>query len=234
MRHRRTLSAEQHARATHLAWLLAFVTTVALVTVLGVVRSAQALTVPTPGATGLAVSPPFEEEEEEEGEGAEASEGEEEASECEGFEGDEEAEEACEEEELEAEELEECGLSSADAIVSVSPRHDTVRLAIRYKAFAPTAVAIEYRLRGGKGSLKLGQSTKRFSRSGLFHDTEKLSEKGMTRVMAAREFIVTLRAVNSPHRCRGLFDQHLTIRHATPSGPVWSDQESSFRFSHRH
>lgn len=154
------------------------------------VQAAQAQTLPAgePG-TVLAAAPPAEEDQPPE---AEKEEGE--------------------------EEIEECTLSSAEASVSANLESDTVRLVVRYRTFSPAAVAIECRLHGGGGSLSLGRSTRRFSRSGVFRETERLSASRMAKVMAAREFTVELRAVNSPGFCRDLFDQRLSARHATGAG----------------
>jgi hypothetical protein len=117
------------------------------------------------------------------------------------------AEEGCVEDEEgyceeEAEEVEECVLEDATAKVAANPGNGTVTLAIRYRSLAPAAVAIDSRLRGGKGSLHLGVSHTRLRRSGTFRDTFVLGEKRMERVLAAREFEVEVQAVNAPRYCR--------------------------------
>ncbi|HEY5941532.1 MAG TPA: hypothetical protein VIT89_01560 [Solirubrobacterales bacterium] len=105
----------------------------------------------------------------------------------------------CEEE---AEETEDCVLEDATAKVAANPGNGTVSLTIRYRSLAPSAVAIDSRLRGGKGNLHLGASRTRFRRSGTFRDTFVLGEKRMERVLAAREFEVEVQAVNAPGYCR--------------------------------
>jgi len=141
-------------------------------------------------------------------------------------EGEEEAEEACEED---ADAPRECVLSSADALVSAKVAAGRLRLDVRYTTFSPAAVAVEYRLRGGKGQLNLGRETKRFGRDGVLHQTDSLSKSQVAKVAAAREFTVELHAVNSPRYCRDLYERHLTVRRHAPGGFVWLDPDSSFR-----
>lgn len=104
----------------------------------------------------------------------------------------------------EAEELaeaEECVIENAAATVAVNPGNSTVRLTIRYKAYKPSAVAVDSRLRGTRGGLHLGASRARFRQAGAFHDSFRLNRKEMARALAAREFSIDLRAVNAPASC---------------------------------
>lgn len=133
-------------------------------------------------------------EEEEDGEDADPSE----PDDCEP---DEEAEEEdCEE--AEEGEGEECLLKDATARVAANPGNNTVRLTIHYKAFSPASVSIKAKLRGSKGSLRLGSSQARFRRAGAFHDSFGLSEQRMDKALAAREFAIDLQALNTPGYCR--------------------------------
>lgn len=106
------------------------------------------------------------------------------------------------EEEHEEAVAEECIVEDATAKVSANPGKDSVDLKIHYRAYAPASVAIDARLRGGKGGVHLGASHTRFRRSGVFRDTFVLGEKRMERVLAAREFEVEVQAVNTPRYCR--------------------------------
>lgn len=219
MRWRHTVAGES-ARAVRLAWLASFLATLALVAILAMAKSAQALTVADPGDAGAlaaTTSPPDLESEE-------GEEGEFEAEECE-----EGEEEACEEEDAGPEAPSECVLGSAQATVFATPAQDKVRLVVRYTAVSPTMVAVDYGLHGSKGSLYLGQSRKRFSRAGVFRQTETLSEAQMAKVTGAKDFTVQLYAVDAPNYCHHYFDRHLTARHAAPSGLIWADPEASFR-----
>jgi cobalamin biosynthesis protein CobT len=168
----------------------------------------------------------IDDEGEEEGEEEEtAEELEEEWAECEELEGGEE-QEACEEEieELEEqEELEECTLSETDSTVVASAATDTLRVAVRYRAYEAGKVGVQYQLHGGKGSLKLDRRTDRFGRHGVFHDVRHLSEAQMTKVLAAHQLTVEMRAAGSPSFCEGLFDERLSVRHSGDSARVWAD-----------
>jgi hypothetical protein len=106
------------------------------------------------------------------------------------------------EEEREEAEAEKCMIEDATAKVSANPGKGSVELTVRYRTYSPAAVAIDARLRGGKGSVHLGASHTRFRRSGTFRDTFVLGEKRMERVLAAREFEVEVQAVNTPRYCR--------------------------------
>ncbi len=204
-----------------LAWLLSFVITIALIVLLGAVRSAEAMTLPAPGspAAGITLAPweeeegEFEEKEEEfEIEGEEEFEGEAEG----------EGEEAEGEGEAGVDAAEGCLLRSAGATVTAVPARNRVRLAVHYTTFYPAIVAFDYRLRGGLGSFKLGADTERFSRRGVLRHTDELNDAQMRKAMAAKEFTVHLHAVNTPRSCQRDFDRHLTRRHGGPSRRVWS------------
>jgi hypothetical protein len=154
--------------------------------------------------------------------GEEADENEEgEGDESEACEADPEEGESCEEAEEAVEEAaaaEECVIEDATATVAASPGNDTVRLTIRYKAFAPAAVAIDARLRGSKGGVRLGKDRARFRRAGVFHDSFGLGKKEMVRALAAREFAIELHAVNTPASCR----MQLTAHRGGSSKLLWS------------
>jgi hypothetical protein len=105
-------------------------------------------------------------------------------------------------EEREEAEAEECAIEDAIARVSANPGNDSVALTIRYEAIAPASVAIDARLHGNKGSIHLGASRTHFRRSGTFRNIFVLGEKRMERVLAAREFEIELKAVDTPRYCR--------------------------------
>ncbi|MGN6815597.1 MAG: hypothetical protein ACTHK3_05870 [Solirubrobacterales bacterium] len=179
-----------------------------LISLFAVAGPARALSVP-----GLPTSAEEAEETEEgevESEEAETEEGEECALDTEEGESCEEAEETVE--------AEECVIEDATATVAADPGNDTVRLTIRYRALKPAAVAIDARLRGGKGGLHLGADHTRFRRAGVFHDSFGLNQKEMARAVAAREFAIELHAVNTPASCR----MHLTAHRGGGRKLLWS------------
>jgi hypothetical protein len=206
--------------AVRFAWWAAFFTTLTLIAVLGVAKSAQALTVPPTGTPGIvaAPAPPADEEFEDEAE----------ASEDEGFEdencGVEEGEE-CEDESGGPEAPEECLLTSAQTTVVVAANHDRVRLQIRYATSTPTAASVAYGLHGSKGSLYLGGERKHLAKQGVLRLSKTLTEAQMVKVMAAKGFTVRLRVPAAPGYCQAFFDYQLDVRRATPSGVSWRPAE---------
>lgn len=223
MRRRHTSEEEQGSPlAIKLAWWAGFLATLVLVFALAQAKSAQALTLPAPAE---AIAGAFDEEAEDEAPEEDENEdgweyGEEE---CEVFGEGEEEEEICEEVESEEGTPPECLLSSAEATVAAIPARDTLRLSIRHTARAPVVVKVGYSLRGGKGSLRLGEDRKRFNRKGTFRATERLSDPQMAKVLAARSFTVELQAVNTPRYCHRYFDQKLTVKRASGGGLTWSE-----------
>lgn len=181
-----------------------------LISVFAVAGPARALSVPP--APPIPAGEEAEETEEGEVEGEEA-----EGEESEACEVDPEEGESCEEAE-EVAESENCVIEDATAALTANPGNGTVRLTIRYRAFAPTAVAIDARLRGTKGGLHLGADRTRFRRAGVFHDSFGLSKKEMVRALAAREFAIELHAVNTPPNCR----MHLTAHRGAGRKLLWS------------
>ena len=220
MRRRPALTASDEGTAARFAWAAAFFVTIALIAILGMARSAQALTLATTTGAGTAalLPPPTDREIEEEVEAGEAEE-ELEVEECEGCEADTESEA--------------CLLSSASATVSASTASNKVRLVVRYTTFVPAVVGVDYWLRGSRGPLTLGKAMKRLEPAGVLRLTESLSDEQMAKVLAARDFTVKLRPVNAPSYCDRRFDKHLTIRRSAPGGLTWSDTESAPRTSVR-
>jgi len=157
---------------------------------------------------------------EEEGESEEAEEDE--------GEGAEEAEE-CEAEAQDSELFppEECLLRTARARVFTYAAHDKVRLVLHYTTLTPAEVTIDYRLKGGKGSLQFDEAKKRFTRHGVFRANETLSDAQMNRVLAAKSFEVQLRVPAAPAFCNRYYSKHLTIKHGGHNNTVWSEPDSS-------
>ncbi|HEV7481986.1 MAG TPA: hypothetical protein VGO13_02680 [Solirubrobacterales bacterium] len=219
MRRRHPAHGGDEAAAIRFAWWAAFLATLSLVAVLGLAKSAQAMTLPGTDATATLVTPapPAGEESEDEAE----------ASEDEGFEDEEceEDEEECEEDFGPGEAPRECLLTSAQTTATATANKDKVRLQIRYTTSTPTTVTVEYGLHGGKGSLFLGSEKKHFGRRGVLRLTKVLTENQMTKAMAAKGFTVQLRVPAAPNYCKSFFDYQLDVRQATPSGLSWRPSE---------
>lgn len=169
---------------------------------LAAAASAHALTLqPTGQAAPFAAFDDDEEADDEleaddEGDEAEADD---EAEACESE--DEEAEERCEEELAEAEEAEECVIEDASASFTAAPGAGKVRLRVHYRAFEPTLVSVDARLRGSNGNLHLGGDRARFHRAGVYNFSFDLGTKQLAKAVAAKEFEVDLHAVGTPADC---------------------------------
>jgi hypothetical protein len=123
---------------------------------------------------------------------------------------------------------EECLLRTARARLFVYSSQSRVRLVIRYTAFSPADVYVDYRLSGGKGPLKLGTAHQRFAKSGLLRVNERLSDGEMDKVRAAKRFTVLMNVPQAPHYCRRYGTRHLTIRRTVHSQVVWFQSDSIF------
>lgn len=210
----------QQRRAARMAWLFAFLLTLALVAGLGLARSSNAATAP---AKAPVDSPSFEAEEEEcaadepecdEGEECEWDE------ECEAEDGDE------------GEAPAECLLTSAQPQVTVSGAQQRLRLSVRYTVEAPVEVAVSLRASGGRGGLTIATEKHRLNHSGSFQDTTGLSASETERALAADEFTIRLRAIGAPWSCHRYDFRHLTVKHQGRGGAVFSESRADLRAGH--
>jgi hypothetical protein len=177
---------------------------------LAAAASAHAVGLPAPAASLLAhpqaaESDDAEADDSEAADEAEAADDEETADdeECEAGEG-----ELCESEDLEAEEAEECLLEDASASFTAAPGARQVRLRVHYRAFEPAEVVVDARLRGTKGTLRLGTDRARFHRAGVYRYSFDLDSKQAAKAVAAKDLEVGLYAVGDPADC----EMHLVTR----------------------
>jgi hypothetical protein len=153
--------------------------------------------------------------------------------ECEAFEDEddfaEEDEEDCEEEADESRfPPEECLLRTARGRLFTYSTQNRVRLVIRYTAFSPAEVIVDYRLAGGRGALRLGSAHQRFAKKGLFRVSERLTDAEMDRVRAARRFTVSMTVPEAPRYCHRYDTRHLTIKRSLHNQLVWFQSDSIF------
>jgi hypothetical protein len=150
-------------------------------------------------------------------------------------EGEAETEEPEEEGEAEEEEFEapgtlflplDCLLRSADARATASIAHASVRLTIHYTSYEPTEVTVAYWLKGGKGSLKFGETRRHFSERGTFRVSEHLDDSAMAKVRAARAFIVSLDVPATPSYCDRYSTQRLTVKKVRGDRATWLPRAS--------
>lgn len=193
-------------RLATFAWTLL---AISLLAALLFVRQAEAATVPAQAPAILATESEDIEAEEE-------------------FEGDEEDEESGAEEDDELGSVgplflpPECLLHTAEANVAASAAPGVVRLTIHYTSYTPTNVSVNYWLKGSKGSLQLGETKRHLSRQGVVREDAHLSDRAMSKVLAARAFIVQLGIPAAPSSCDKYSTQRLTSRHVAAGRATWS------------
>jgi hypothetical protein len=180
-----------------------------------------------------------EEDDEFEGEAEEI-----EIEECEAAEGsfefedeEEEFEEVEEDEEFEIEECEdvlkkkngaavtapeECRVGSAESSITTLPSSNRVQLTLRYLTYKPSTVSVGLKLKDGKGSLKLEDTTKHLGKKGVLHITTKVSDAVMERAAKATEFDVALRAPKTPGYCGSMLEQQLRAKHPAGNARVYT------------
>jgi hypothetical protein len=153
--------------------------------------------------------------------------------ECEVFEdeeGVEEEEGECEEEQADDSRVppEECVLRTARARLFTYSSLNRIRLVIRYTAFDPGDVYVDYRLSGARGELRLGTAHQHFEKRGLLRVNQRLDENAMRKVRAAKRFTVVMTIPAAPRFCRRYDTRHLTIRRSIKSQAVWFQSDSVF------
>jgi hypothetical protein len=123
---------------------------------------------------------------------------------------------------------EQCLLRTARARLLVYSSQSRVRLVIRYTAFAPADVYVDYRLGGAMGPLKLGAAHLHFAKSGLLRLNDHLGGGEMDKVRAAKRFTVVTNVPAAPGFCHHYDTRHLTVRRTIHSQVVWFQSDSVF------
>lgn len=118
---------------------------------------------------------------------------------------------------------ESCPLYQANARVVVSEGSDEVNLLVDYELEKPTKVTVEYWLKGSHGALQLKPLQRRMSRHGSLRGVERLSAREMSKVQAARAFVVDLEMAGMPSRCERYCTHHLTSSQQRGDRTVWSE-----------
>lgn len=128
-------------------------------------------------------------------------------------------------EERHGEAPESCSLSQVSALVIASERKDAVQLLVDYTLKKATKVNIEYWLKGSRGALQLKPLRRRMSRRGSLYGVERLTPREMSKVRAARAFVVDLdmAATPSSSSCERHRTRHLTARRELRDRTVWSE-----------
>jgi hypothetical protein len=151
---------------------------------------------------------------------------------------DEEFEEVEEDDEIEVEECEEealkkkngaavtapeeCRVGSAESSITTLPSSNRVQLTLRYLTYKPSTVSVGLKLKDGKGSLKIEDTTKHLGKKGVLHITTKVSDAVMERAAKATEFDVALRAPKTPGYCGNMLEQQLRAKHPAGNARVYT------------
>lgn len=205
-----------HAPSNRLAWWAAFLATITLIVLLNAVRADAA---PAPGGGPSLPHRALVEPEEAEDALGEEEDGFEELEECEGDE--EEVEECVEEGGAEGDGASSgCALLRAEAKLSLSPA-GAMRLTIRYTAYPPTTVAIEYSSRGPKGSLRFDGERHRLDGAGTLREREHLSRHQTAQAMAAHSFMVELRPLGASLTCQRHLELRLPLKRSSRHSSIW-------------
>jgi hypothetical protein len=111
------------------------------------------------------------------------------------------------------------------ALVIASERKDAVRLLVDYTLKKATKVDVKYWLKGSRGALQLKPLRRRMSRHGSLYGVEHLNLREMSKVRAARAFVVDLDMATTPSSssCERHRTRHLTARRGRRYRTVWSE-----------
>jgi hypothetical protein len=120
---------------------------------------------------------------------------------------------------------ESCTLDQVSARVVASERKDAVRLLVDYRSKKPTKVDVKYWLKGSRGALQLKPLRRRMSQHGSLYGVERLNAHEMSKVRAARAFVVDLdmAATPSSSSCERHRTRHLTAKRGRRNRTVWSE-----------
>jgi hypothetical protein len=148
-------------------------------------------------------------------------------------ESEEEAEEAEEEEEVElefeeGEEAEEEGAlppecrlrTAAPRVVAHFGRGD-MRLTLRYTSESVLRVGVSFWLKGLRGTLQLGSTTRRIGRRGTIALSRHLDERAALKLRAARTIVVQLTVPRAPRSCRRYLTMRLAPVRPLGGGATW-------------
>jgi hypothetical protein len=119
---------------------------------------------------------------------------------------------------------EECRVRQAESSITTLPNSDRVELTVRYLTYKPSTVSLGLKLKDGKGSLKIENTTKHLGKKGVLHLTTKVSDAVMDRAAKAKEFKVALRAPKTPGYCGSMLEQQLQAKHPVGNARVYTQR----------
>jgi len=121
---------------------------------------------------------------------------------------------------------EECNVHATTARLVASERNDTVHLTVQYEAGEATSVKVEYWLKGDRGNFQLKRLRRQMSTRGTIQGSERLSADAMTKVGAARLFVMHLEIPGLPRYCDRYLTRRLTAKRESGHRAIWSEPPS--------
>jgi hypothetical protein len=118
---------------------------------------------------------------------------------------------------------ESCTPYRSSARVVAAPGGGTVRLEISYASKKAAGVRVDYWLKGSRGALQMRSLQRRIRRRGSLREVEHLNDREMSKVRAARSFVVDLEMKGTPSRCEGSQVRHLTAKQRLGDRTVWTE-----------
>jgi hypothetical protein len=122
---------------------------------------------------------------------------------------------------------EECRVAQAESSIITLPNSNRIELTVRYLTYKPSTVSIGLKLKDGKGSLEIEDTTKRLGKKGVLHLSTKLTDAAMDRAAKAKEFDVALRAPKTPGYCGAMLEQQLQAKHPVGNARVYTQRVNS-------
>lgn len=143
-------------------------------------------------------------------------------------ESEEEEQEEETEVELEFEEGEEDGaLPSECRLRTAAPRaiarfgRGDMRLTLHYTSESALRVGVSYWLKGARGTLRLGSTTRRIGRQGTIAISRHLDERAAVKLRAARTIVVQLTVPHTPRSCQRFLTMRLSPMSSLSGGATW-------------
>jgi hypothetical protein len=115
----------------------------------------------------------------------------------------------------------ECRLRTATPRAVARFGRDDMRLTLRYASDSAMRVGVSYWLKGARGTLRLGSTTRRIGRQGTIALSRHLDERAAVKLRAARTIVVQLAVPHAPSSCRRYLTMRLSPTRPLSGGATW-------------
>jgi len=115
----------------------------------------------------------------------------------------------------------ECRLRTATPRVVARFGRGDMRLTLDYTSESVLRVGVSYWLKGARGTLRLGSTTRRIGRQGTIALSRHLDERAAVKLRAARTIVVQLTVPHTPSSCRRYLTMRLSPMRPLSSGATW-------------